>query len=150
VEQSQSMLLPFLVVSWMVITAILAVLVVYRITLSAKENNEIYINAAEHCARRDIVFAPAHQRRNLDLSGALEFLGLAGAAFLLAIIDDPYGNRYASFFPEPGTSVRQFASGVSGLRQGRTTLVRHEWAVETTLKVAWTGRSQWCSVLATI
>ena len=52
-EQSQSMLLPFLVVSWMVITVILAVLVVYRITLAAKENNEIYINAAEQYHLRD-------------------------------------------------------------------------------------------------
>jgi hypothetical protein len=47
------MLLMFLMISWGIITAVLAVLVIYRITLSAKENNEIYINATEQYHLRD-------------------------------------------------------------------------------------------------
>jgi hypothetical protein len=46
-EPTHSMLLPSLVISWAVITGILAVLVVYRITLAGKETSEIDINAAE-------------------------------------------------------------------------------------------------------
>lgn len=46
-EPTHSMLLPYLVIAWAVITGILAVLVVYRITLAGKETSEIDINASE-------------------------------------------------------------------------------------------------------
>ena len=47
-EQSQSMLLSLLMVSWGVVTAVLLVLVIYRATLSAKEDDQVFIDAAEH------------------------------------------------------------------------------------------------------
>ena len=46
-EQSQSLLLMVLMVSWGVITAVLAVLVIYRGTLSSREDDQIFIDAAE-------------------------------------------------------------------------------------------------------
>ena len=46
-EQSQSTILMMLMVSWGVITAVLAVLVIYRGTLSSREDDQIFIDAAE-------------------------------------------------------------------------------------------------------
>jgi len=46
-EQSQSVILMMLMVSWGVITAVLAVLVIYRGTLSSREDDQIFIDAAE-------------------------------------------------------------------------------------------------------
>lgn len=46
-EQSQSMLLSLLMVSWGVVTAVLVVLVIYRATLSTKEDDQIFIDPSE-------------------------------------------------------------------------------------------------------
>ena len=46
-QESQPVLLMLLMVSWGVITAVLAVLVIYRGTLSSKEDDQIFIDAAE-------------------------------------------------------------------------------------------------------
>jgi hypothetical protein len=44
---SQPTLLMLLMVSWSVITAVLVILVVYRGTLSSREDDQIFIDAAE-------------------------------------------------------------------------------------------------------
>ena len=46
-QESQPVLLMLLMVSWGVITAVLAILVIYRGTLSSKEDDQIFIDAAE-------------------------------------------------------------------------------------------------------
>jgi hypothetical protein len=46
-QESQPMLLMFLMVSWGVITAVLVILVIYRGTLSSREDDQIFIDAAE-------------------------------------------------------------------------------------------------------
>lgn len=47
-EQSQSiMLLSLLMVSWGVVTAVLVVLVIYRATLSTKEDDQIFLDPSE-------------------------------------------------------------------------------------------------------
>src|SRR5258708_37296651 len=46
-QESQPVLLMLLMVSWGVITAVLAVLGIYRGTLSSKEGDQIFIDAAE-------------------------------------------------------------------------------------------------------
>jgi len=46
-EESRSLILDLLMISWGVITAFLVVLVVYRGTLSSKEDDQIFIDAAE-------------------------------------------------------------------------------------------------------
>ena len=46
-EGSRSLILDMLMISWGVITCVLVVLVVYRGTLSSKEDDQIFIDAAE-------------------------------------------------------------------------------------------------------
>jgi beta-lactamase regulating signal transducer with metallopeptidase domain len=46
-QDSQPVLLMFFMVSWGVTTAVLAILVIYRGTLSSKEDDQIFIDAAE-------------------------------------------------------------------------------------------------------
>jgi hypothetical protein len=46
-QESQSVLLMLFMVSWGVITAVLVILVIYRGTLSSKEDDQIFIDAAE-------------------------------------------------------------------------------------------------------
>jgi hypothetical protein len=46
-EESQSLFLTLLMASWGVITAVLVILVIYRGTLSSKEDDQIFIDAAE-------------------------------------------------------------------------------------------------------
>ena len=46
-EESRPFILDLLMISWGVITAFLVVLVVYRATLSSKEDDQIFIDAAE-------------------------------------------------------------------------------------------------------
>lgn len=45
--QDQPMLLMLFMVSWIVITSVLVILVIYRGTLSSKEDDQIFIDAAE-------------------------------------------------------------------------------------------------------
>jgi hypothetical protein len=46
-QDSQPVLLMFFMVSWGVTTAVLAILVIYRGTLSSKEDDQIFIDPAE-------------------------------------------------------------------------------------------------------
>jgi beta-lactamase regulating signal transducer with metallopeptidase domain len=46
-QDPQSLLLTLLMISWGVITAVLAILVIYRGTLSSREDDQIFIDAAE-------------------------------------------------------------------------------------------------------
>ena len=46
-EESRSLILNLLMISWGVVTTALVVLVVYRGTLSSKEDDQIFIDAAE-------------------------------------------------------------------------------------------------------
>jgi hypothetical protein len=46
-EQSESLVLTILMIAWGVITAVLAILVIYRGTLSSREDDQIFIDAAE-------------------------------------------------------------------------------------------------------
>ena len=46
-EESRSLILDMLMISWAVITVVLVVLVIYRGTLSSKEDDQIFIDAAE-------------------------------------------------------------------------------------------------------
>jgi hypothetical protein len=46
-QDSQSLLLTLLMISWGVITAVLVILVIYRGTLSSREDDQIFIDAAE-------------------------------------------------------------------------------------------------------
>ena len=46
-QDSQSSLLTLLMISWGVITTVLVILVIYRGTLSSREDDQIFIDAAE-------------------------------------------------------------------------------------------------------
>jgi hypothetical protein len=46
-QESQPMVLMLLMVSWGVITAVLVILVIYRGTLSSREDDQIFIDPAE-------------------------------------------------------------------------------------------------------
>jgi hypothetical protein len=46
-QDSQPLLLMLFMVSWGVITAVLVILVIYRGTLSAREDDQIFLDAAE-------------------------------------------------------------------------------------------------------
>ena len=46
-EASRSLVLDMLMISWGVTTIVLVVLVIYRVTLSSKEDDQIFIDAAE-------------------------------------------------------------------------------------------------------
>jgi beta-lactamase regulating signal transducer with metallopeptidase domain len=58
-QESQPMLLMFLMVSWGVITAVLVILVIYRGTLSSREDDQIFIDQAEqhHYQEQQLVIA---------------------------------------------------------------------------------------------
>jgi len=59
VEETRSLILDVLMISWGVITAALVVLVIYRGTLSAKEDDQIFIDAAEqhHFREQQMIIA---------------------------------------------------------------------------------------------
>ena len=58
-EESQSTILTLLMISWGVVTAVLAILVIYRGTISAKEDDQIFIDAAEqhHYKEQQMIIA---------------------------------------------------------------------------------------------
>ena len=58
-EESRSLILDMLMISWGVITAALVVLVIYRGTLSVKEDDQIFIDAAEqhHYQEQQMIIA---------------------------------------------------------------------------------------------
>jgi hypothetical protein len=94
-EESRSLILDLLMISWGVITAFLVVLVVYRGTLSSKEDDQIFIDAAEqhHYQEQQAIIARmsrltrpiigrfrsavAGERGGMDLSGLQKLLVLA-------------------------------------------------------------------------
>lgn len=81
VTLDRSLLLDLLMISWGVITAFLVVLVVYRGTLSAKEDDQIFIDAAEqHHYREQLVIIDRIAR----LTKPIIALGILSGALLLA------------------------------------------------------------------
>jgi len=77
----RSLLLDLLMISWGVITAFLVVLVVYRGTLSSKEDDQIFIDAAEqHHYREQLVIIDRISR----LTKPIIALGNLSGALLLA------------------------------------------------------------------
>jgi hypothetical protein len=80
-EQSESLVLTLLMIAWGVITAILAVLVIYRGTLSSKEDDQIFIDAAEQHHYKDQQAIIAQMTR---LSRPIITLAVVSGALLLA------------------------------------------------------------------
>jgi hypothetical protein len=80
-EESRSLILDLLMISWGVITAFLVVLVVYRGTLSSKEDDQIFIDAAEqhHYQEQQVIIA-----RMSRLTRPIVVLAVASGALLLA------------------------------------------------------------------
>jgi hypothetical protein len=68
-------------ISWGVITAVLAVLVIYRGTLSSREDDQIFIDAAEqhHYQEQQAIIA-----RSVRLTKPIIALTVVSAALLLA------------------------------------------------------------------
>lgn len=82
-EVSRSLLLDLLMISWGVITSVLVVLVVYRGTLSAKEDDQIFIDAAEqHHYQEQLVIIDRISR----LTRPIIALGILSGALLLASV----------------------------------------------------------------
>jgi len=70
-----------LMISWGVITAVLVVLVIYRVTLSSKEDDQIFIDAAEqHHYQEQLEIIARIQR----LTKPIIALGILSGALLLA------------------------------------------------------------------
>ena len=80
-EESRSLILDLLMISWGVITAVLVVLVVYRGTLSSKEDDQIFIDAAEqhHYQDQQVIIA-----RISRLTRPIIALAVVSGALLLA------------------------------------------------------------------
>ena len=80
-EESRSLILDLLMISWGVITAFLVVLVVYRGTLSSKEDDQIFIDAAEqhHYQEQQVIIA-----RISRLTKPIIALAVMSGALLLA------------------------------------------------------------------
>ena len=77
----RSLLLDLLMISWGVTTTFLVVLVVYRGTLSAKEDDQIFIDAAEqHHYQEQLVIIDRISR----LTKPIIALGILSGALLLA------------------------------------------------------------------
>ena len=80
-EQSQSQVLTMLMGSWAVITLVLIVLVIYRATLASREDDQIFIDAAEqhHYQEQQAIIA-----RSVRLTKPIIALTVVSAALLLA------------------------------------------------------------------
>ncbi len=82
-EASRSLILDLLMISWGVITAVLVVLVVYRGTLSSKEDDQIFIDAAEqHHYQEQLVIIDRISR----LTRPIIALSVMSGALLLASV----------------------------------------------------------------
>ncbi len=82
-EASRSLILDMLMISWGVITAVLVVLVVYRGTLSSKEDDQIFIDAAEqHHYQEQLVIIDRISR----LTRPIIALSVMSGALLLASV----------------------------------------------------------------
>ena len=78
---SQSLVLDLLMISWSIITVALVVLVVYRGTLSSKEDDQIFIDAAEqHHYQEQLVIIARISR----LTRPIIALGILSGVLLLA------------------------------------------------------------------
>jgi hypothetical protein len=93
-EASRSLVLDLLMISWGVITAFLVVLVVYRGTLSSKEDDQIFIDAAEqHHYQEQLVIIDRMAR----LTKPIVALGILSGALLLASVGVWIYQGYKSF-----------------------------------------------------
>jgi hypothetical protein len=82
-ELPRSLILDLLMISWGVITVALVVLVVYRGTLSSKEDDQIFIDAAEqHHYQEQLVIIARISR----LTRPIIALGILSGALLLASV----------------------------------------------------------------
>ena len=79
-EESQPMILTLLMISWGVVTAVLAILVIYRGTISAKEDDQIFIDAAEqhHYQEQQMIIAKISR-----LTGPIIALSVISGVLLL-------------------------------------------------------------------
>ena len=80
-EQSESLVLTLLMIAWGVITAVLAILVIYRATLSSREDDQIFIDAAEqhHYREQQDIIA-----RITSLTRPIITLAVVSGALLIA------------------------------------------------------------------
>ena len=80
-EQSESLVLTLLMIAWGVITAVLAILVIYRGTLSSREDDQIFIDAAEqhHYREQQDIIA-----RMTSLTRPIVALAVLSGALLIA------------------------------------------------------------------
>jgi len=80
-EQSESLALTLLMIAWGVITAVLAILVIYRATLSSREDDQIFIDAAEqhHYREQQDIIA-----RITSLTRPIIALAVVSGALLIA------------------------------------------------------------------
>ena len=80
-EQSESLVLTLLMIAWGVITAVLAILVIYRATLSSREDDQIFIDAAEqhHYQEQQMIIA-----RMSRLTKPIIALAVVSGALLVA------------------------------------------------------------------
>lgn len=80
-ENPQSLALTLLMISWGVVTAVLAILVIYRGTLSSREDDQIFIDAAEqhHYVEQQAIIA-----RSVRLTKPIIALAVVSAVLLLA------------------------------------------------------------------
>jgi hypothetical protein len=82
-EASPSLILNLLMIAWGVITVVLVVLVVYRGTLSSKEDDQIFIDAAEqHHYQEQLVIIARISR----LTRPIIALSVVSGALLLASV----------------------------------------------------------------
>jgi hypothetical protein len=79
-EESQSTILTLLMISWGVVTAVLAILVIYRGTLSSKEDDQIFIDPAEqhHYLEQQMIIAKLSR-----LTGPIIALSVISGVLLL-------------------------------------------------------------------
>jgi hypothetical protein len=80
-EQSDSLVLTLLMSSWGVITVVLTILVIYRGTLSSREDDQIFIDAAEqhHYREQQLIIA-----RISRLTKPIITLAVVSGALLIA------------------------------------------------------------------
>jgi hypothetical protein len=77
----QSLVLTLLMIAWSVITVVLVILVIYRGTLSSREDDQIFIDAAEqhHYKEQQAIIA-----RISRLTGPIITLAVLSGALLIA------------------------------------------------------------------
>jgi hypothetical protein len=91
---TESLTLTLLMIAWVVITAVLAVLVIYRATLSSREDDQIFIDDAEqhYYEEQQSIIA-----RISSLTGPIIALALVSGVLLLASASVWLYQGYKSF-----------------------------------------------------